>query len=71
MEYLETLQSEILPNYTNIKLMHNIEVNKNFTNRAFFDFQIITKSEIFESIHIIDKVIFENDIILQGENTNE
>ena len=63
-EYLEGLDSEILPNYSSIRMFPNEEINKAFINRAGFDFTIITNSEIFESVDIIDKIIFDNEIII-------
>lgn len=70
-EYLESLDAEILPNYTPIKLFMNVEHNKHFINRASFDFAILTNSSIFEKINIIENIVFDKTIILQGEATNE
>lgn len=70
-EYLDTLQSEILPTYSTIRFLPNEEINKEYVNRASFDFTIITTNEIRENVTIIDKINFDNLIILQGENTNE
>lgn len=70
-EYLESLNSEILTPYSTLRYMPNEEINKEFINRVSFDFTIITTSEISESVTIIDKVIFDKTIILQGETTHE
>lgn len=70
-EYLESLESEILANYSSVRLMMNIEHNKHFINRASFDFSIITNNSIFETVNIIDTIVFDKTIILQGEETNE
>lgn len=70
-EYLATLESEILTPYSGLRYLPNEEINKEFINRVSFDFTIITTSEIFESVNIIDKVIFDKTIILQGETTHE
>ena len=70
-EYLETLDAEILPNYSLIRHIPNVEHNSTFTNRASFDFVIISNNLIFEKVTIIDKIVFDKTIILQGEETNE
>lgn len=70
-EYLETLDAEILPNYSLIRHIPNVEHNSTFTNRASFDFVIISNNSIFEKVTIIDKIVFDKTIILQGEETNE
>ena len=70
-EYLQTLDAEIYANYKPVRLMLNVEHNSTFTNRATFDFTIVSANQIFERINIIDKVVFDKTIILQGENTNE
>lgn len=70
-EYLETLDAEILPNYSLVRHLPNIEHNSTFTNRASFDFVIISNNSIFEKVTIIDKIVFDKTIILQGELTNE
>lgn len=70
-EYLETLDAEILPNYSLVRHIPNVEHNSTFTNRASFDFVIISNNSIFEKVTIIDKIVFDKTIILQGELTNE
>lgn len=70
-EYLQTLDAEILPNYSLIRHIPNVEHNSTFTNRASFDFVIISNNSIFENVTIIDKIVFDKTIILQGELTNE
>lgn len=70
-EYLETLDAEILPNYSLVRHIPNVEHNSTFTNRASFDFVIISNNSIFENVTIIDKIVFDKTIILQGELTNE
>lgn len=70
-EYLTTLDSEILANYQPIRMIMNVEHNKSFVNRATFDFSIITNNSIFETVNIIDSIVFDKTIILQGEETNE
>lgn len=70
-EYLQTLDAEILPNYSLIRHIPNVEHNSTFTNRASFDFVIISNNSIFEKVTIIDKIVFDKTIILQGELTNE
>ncbi len=70
-EYLQTLDAEILPNYSLIRHIPNIEHNSTFTNRASFDFVIISNNSISENVTIIDKIVFDKTIILQGELTNE
>ena len=70
-EYLESLDAEILPNYSLVRHIPNVEHNSTFTNRASFDFVIISNNSIFEKVTIIDKIVFDKTIILQGELTNE
>lgn len=70
-EYLQTLDAEILPNYSLVRHIPNVEHNSTFTNRASFDFVIISNNSIFENVTIIDKIVFDKTIILQGELTNE
>lgn len=70
-EYLQTLDVEILPNYSLVRHIPNVEHNSTFTNRASFDFVIISNNSIFEKVTIIDKIVFDKTIILQGELTNE
>ena len=70
-EYLQTLDAEIYANYKPVRFMLNVEHNSTFTNRATFDFTIVSANQIFERINIIDKVVFDKTIILQGELTNE
>lgn len=70
-EYLETLDAEILPNYSLVRHIPNVEHNSTFTNRASFDFVIISNNSIFEKVTIIDNIVFDKTIILQGELTNE
>lgn len=70
-EYLQTLDAEILPNYSLVRHIPNVEHNSTFTNKASFDFVIISNNSIFEKVTIIDKIVFDKTIILQGELTNE
>lgn len=70
-EYLETLESEILPCYSQIRFMLNEEINKDFINRASFDFSILTINEIREQVTIIENIVFDKTIILQGDKTYE
>ena len=70
-EYLDSLGAEILPNYSLVRHIPNVEHNSTFTNRASFDFVIISNNSIFEKVTIIDKIVFDKTIILQGEETNE
>ena len=70
-EYLETLDAEILPNYSLVRHIRNVEHNSTFTNRASFDFTIISVSQIFEEVDTIENIVFDKTIILQGELTNE
>lgn len=67
-EYLEALGSEILTNYSNIRLFPNEEINKQFINRAGFDFTIITDSSINESVDIIENVVLDKTIIIGDNN---
>lgn len=67
-EYLETLDAEILPNYSLVRHIPNVEHNSTYTNRASFDFVIITNNSISEKVTIIDNIVFDKTIILQGEN---
>ena len=70
-EYLESLDAEILPNYSLVRHIPNVEHNSTFTNRVSFDFVIISNNSISEKVTIIDKIVFDKTIILQGELTNE
>ena len=63
-EYLRTLDSEILANYKPIKTTMNVEHNNQFTNRAMFDFTIVSKNQILENIAIIDNIVFDKNLIL-------
>ena len=63
-EYLRTLDSEILANYKPIKTTMNVEHNNQFTNRAMFDFTIVSKNQILENIDIIDNIVFDKNLIL-------
>ncbi|HDZ5042718.1 TPA: hypothetical protein RTG66_001555 [Campylobacter jejuni] len=65
IEYLESLYSQILPCYSSI-IFSSEQYNKQFVNRATFEFQILTLSIIREDVKIIDKVEIEN-IILNKE----
>ncbi|ALW15612.1 hypothetical protein [Campylobacter jejuni] len=65
IEYLETLNSQILPNYSVISFSSE-QYNKLFANRATFEFQILTLVKINESVNLIDKFKIEN-IILNKE----
>lgn len=69
IEYLESLNSQILPCYSPISFSSEL-YNKKFANRATFDFEIITLTNIQEKTAVADKIIIENQIILQGEKTN-
>lgn len=69
-EYLASLQSEILPNYSTIRFDMNLEYNHIFLNKASFDFSIISNNSISESVNIIEDIVFDKTIILQGEKTN-
>lgn len=67
-EYLQALESEILTNYSNIRLFPNEEINKQFINRAGFDFTIVTNSQISESIDIIENIVLDETIIIGDKN---
>lgn len=66
IEYLEALNSAMLPAYGIIS--HSAEqLNKKFVNRAFFEFKILTTSEIKEEVGLADHAIIENTLILGNE----
>lgn len=62
MEYLDSLNSQILPCYSQI-IFSSEQYNKLFANRAMFEFQILTKVAIKEKVNLIDKVKIENLIL--------
>lgn len=63
-EYLRSLDSEILANYKPVKTTMNVEHNNQFTNRAMFDFTIVSKNQILENIDIIEDIVFDKNLIL-------
>lgn len=69
MEYLAKLNCEILPCYSIINFTSEL-YNKKFTNRAFFDFEIISLIEIQEKTKIVDKAKIENILTLDYERSN-
>lgn len=58
-EYLNSLNSQILPCYSTISYTSE-QYNKKFVNRAFFDFDILTFSEIQEEVLLVDNISIEN-----------
>ena len=71
-EYLQTLDSQIYANYKPIRLIMNEALaNNQFTNRASFDFTIVTNNQIFEKVDIIEDIVFDKTLILQGEKEYE
>ena len=65
IEYLQGLESGILPCYSQIGYSAEL-INKKFVNRAFFDFQIITRTEIKEAVGLVERAFIENTLILGG-----
>ena len=65
IEYLQGLESSILPCYSQIGYSAEL-INKKFVNRAFFDFQIITRTEIKEAVGLVERAFIENTLILGG-----
>ncbi|WP_291952725.1 hypothetical protein [Campylobacter sp.] len=59
VEYLEKLNSQILPCYSQISFSCE-QYNKLFANRATFEFKIITLESIIESVNLFEKVEIEN-----------
>lgn len=68
MEYLAELNCEVLPCYSTINFTSEL-YNKKFTNRAFFDFEIISLIEIQEETKIADKAKIENILTLDYERS--
>ena len=68
MEYLAKLNCEILPCYSTINFTSEL-YNKKFTNRAFFDFEIISLIEIQEKTQIANKAKIENILTLDYERS--
>ena len=65
-DFLKALDSEILPNYSIIQFTTEAVDNK-IINRAFFEFSIISRFEIFESDSKLENVTISNEILSQGE----
>lgn len=65
LEYLEALQSSILPCYSQIVFSSEL-YNKKLTNRATFDFKILTLCEIKEYSKIAKSAVIENIKIMKG-----
>lgn len=63
IEYLESLNGAMLPAYSTISYSSEL-LNKKFVNRAFFEFKILTTSEIKERVGLIEKAIIEKSLIL-------
>lgn len=61
-DYLQSLGSEILPNYSVIQFTTEAIDNK-IINRAFFEFSIISKFEILESDFKVKNVTISNEIL--------
>ena len=71
-EYLQTFDSQIYANYKPIRLIMNEALaNSQFTNRASFDFTIVTPNHILEKVDIIEDIVFDKTLILQGEKEYE
>ena len=58
-EYLYSLDSEILPAYSIMQFSNEIIENK-LVQRASFDFSIITRVEISETVGVVDKATIGN-----------
>lgn len=63
MEYLQKYDSGILPAYGSIRYNLNLEINKNFTNKASFDFTILSKVLIKEDPYYVTKAGVNNKIL--------
>ncbi len=63
IEYLESLNSAMLPAYGGINYSSEL-LNKKFVNRAFFEFKILTTSEIKEEVGLIERAFIEKTLIL-------
>lgn len=63
IEYLESLNSAMLPAYGGISYSSEL-LNKKFVNRAFFEFKILTTSEIKEEVGLIERAFIEKTLIL-------
>lgn len=62
LEYLDNLNFQILPNYSNITFTSE-QYLKKFTARAFFTFSILIELNIFEDVKIIQDFDIINYII--------
>lgn len=65
-EYLAKLDSEILPVYSNLQYSNEMIENK-LVQRATFDFSIISRVIITESVGVVDKATIGNFKIIKKE----
>lgn len=64
LEYLKSLDYEILPNYSSIQFLSEYTEQKSLVNRGFFDFSIISTSNlIFDTIQL-EKIKFNKGLIV-------